>query len=148
MTKQQFMLFRLFTSLIFIYAGAKHLINATGIFKRISAGKFYLLMPYESFIKASILISGVLMILGGVALIINYKIKIAATLLLAIIIGITLTVQLENLNDLGPFFKNIAIIGSLLLIINIKNHDNKKIHHSHISSANKHSIILTEKSTS
>ena len=45
------------------------------------------------------------------------------------------SVQLDNLKDLGPFFKNVAIAGSLLFIFNYKQNENKNpvIIHSNIS---------------
>ena len=66
------------------------------------------------------------MVIAGVVLLAGIKQKIAAILLLFILISITLTVQLENLNDLGPFFKNVAIAGSLLFIINYKSNESKE----------------------
>jgi putative oxidoreductase len=129
MTKQQEWLFRSLTSLIFIYGGIKHLSHPDGIFKRIATSTVYLYLQYGEVFKAAILLSGLMMVVGGLALMLGYKSRSAAMLLLSILIPITLTTQLENLNDLGPFFKNVAISGSLLLIIKYKKNENKK--HSH-----------------
>ena len=123
MTKQQYGLFRSLTSLIFIYAGIKHLIHPQGIFKRVSASYVYELLQNEWLFRMCILLSGAVMIIAGIALLLGYKTKIAAWLLLAILVPITLSTQLENLNDLGPFFKNVAIAGSLLFIINRKKYE-------------------------
>lgn len=126
MTKQQEWLFRSLTSLIFIYGGIKHLSHPDGIFKRIASSTVYSYLQYDEVFKAAILLSGLLMVVGGLALMLGYKSRSAAMLLLSILIPITLTTQLENLNDLGPFFKNVAIAGSLLLIIKYKKNENKK----------------------
>ncbi len=126
MTKQQEWLFRSLTSLIFIYGGVKHLSHPDGIFKRIASRTVYSYLQYGEAFKAAILLSGILMIIGGFALMLGYKTRSAAILLLSILIPITLTTQLENLNDLGPFFKNVAITGSLLLITKYKKNENKK----------------------
>lgn len=129
MTKQQDWLFRSFTSLIFIYGGIKHLSHPDVVFKRIASSTVYSYLQFGEVFKAAILLSGLMMIVGGLALMLGYKSRSAAMLLLSILIPITLTTQLENLNDLGPFFKNVAIAGSLLLIIKYKKNENKK--HSH-----------------
>lgn len=63
------------------------------------------------------------MVVAGMALLLGYKSKTAAWLLLAVLVPITLSTQLENMNNLGPFFKNVAITGSLLFIINRKKHE-------------------------
>jgi putative oxidoreductase len=125
MTKQHFQLFRSFTSLIFIYAGIKHLTQPQGIFKRVSSSSIYELIQNEWLFRNAILFSGAVMVMAGIALLIGYKSRSAAWLLLAMLIPITISTQLENLNDLGPFFKNVAITGSLLLIINRKKYEIK-----------------------
>lgn len=65
------------------------------------------------------------MFIGGVALLLGYKNKTAAIILLVMLIPITLSVQLDKLSDLGPFFKNVAIAGSLLFIINSKSNEDQ-----------------------
>jgi putative oxidoreductase len=150
MTKQHFQLFRSFTSLIFIYAGIKHLTNPQGIFKRLSSSTIYELIQNEWLFRNAILFSGAVMVMAGMALLIGYKSRSAAWLLLATLIPITLSTQLENLNDLGPFFKNVAIAGSLLLIINRKKHEIKNdlsdnSHAVHQPSVLHAEIISTEK---
>src|SRR5688500_11346302 len=121
MTTPSFLLFRFLTSLIFFYAGIKHLTRPEGILKRVANSATYAYINQPYLFKAAIFISGIVMITGAMMLIAGYKKRVAAMVLLAILITITLTTQLEDLNDLGPFFKNIAIMGSLLFIINTKN---------------------------
>ena len=65
------------------------------------------------------------MFTGGIALLAGYKNRLAAMVLLIMLIPITLTVQLDNFSDLGPFFKNVAIAGSLLFIINYKSNEHE-----------------------
>lgn len=126
MTNRNFLILRLLTSFIFIYAGTKHLVNTDAIYKRVSGGTIYQIGGNESMIKLLILSSGVIMITGAIMLILGYQQKWAAGILLVMLTGITLAVQLENLNDLGPFFKNVAIAGSLLFILNAKSHESKE----------------------
>jgi putative oxidoreductase len=125
MRKHPFTILRVFTSLIFIYASTNHFFHSEKIFGKLSKTAVYQFMQNEDLFKASILLSGMAMFLGGLALFAGYKNKLAAILLLGMLIPITLTVQLDNLGDLGPFFKNVAIAGSLLFIINYKKNEIK-----------------------
>lgn len=55
--------------------------------------------------------------IAGFSLLVGYKTKWAAIVLAAVIIPITLTVQVGQIHTLGPLFKNIAILGGLLFFI-------------------------------
>lgn len=127
MTRQHYLLFRSFTSLIFIYAGIKHLLHPDAILNRILRTTAYKWLPYQEVFSIAVYASGVLMLIGGLSLLAGFKPARAAALLLAMLMPITLTIQLENLNDLGPFFKNLAIAGSLVYLIKRKEHENKNI---------------------
>lgn len=83
-------------------------------------------MPDANITFMLIYISGIIMLLASAFLAAGWHQKIAAMILLLILFPITILVQLDNLKDLGPFFKNIAKAGSLLLIINYNKHENKK----------------------
>jgi putative oxidoreductase len=126
MTQQHFVVFRSLTSLLFLYAGSKHLLHPDKILNRISQSTAYSFIENESFFKFSIYASGLIMVVASLLLLAGYQQRKAALLLLLVLVPITLTVQLENLNDLGPFFKNVAISGSLLLIIKNKKHEQTK----------------------
>lgn len=63
------------------------------------------------------------MIVAGLMLAAEWKDRKAAIALLIVLIPITISVQLDNLKDLGPFFKNVAIAGSLFFIINHKQNE-------------------------
>lgn len=123
MTKINFILFRAFTSLIFIYAGLNHFLKAEKIFTRISKSDLYGMIPNEILFKTAILMSGLIMVTGGIFLLLGFMQRKVALALLMMLIPITLSVQLDNLNDLGPFFKNVAIAGSLIFIINFKQYE-------------------------
>lgn len=116
-------LFRLLTSLIFLYAGIGHLLNSNKILIRLSKSSVFRLIDNPLIFKVSILLTGIIMIIGAIMLITNFRVKYAAAALLLVLVPITLSVQLDNLQDLGPFFKNVAISGSLLLIIKSKQHE-------------------------
>ena len=122
-TKSNFILFRALTSLIFIHAGLNHFLNAGKIINRLSKSYLYEMIPNENLFKSAIMLSGFIMIAGGFSLLIGFMQRKVALALLLMLIPITLAVQLDNLNDLGPFFKNVAIIGSLIFIINFKQYE-------------------------
>ncbi len=125
MNSFHFILFRVFTSIIFLYAGIGHVINKEKILTKLSSTQFYNVLPEKQILGMLIFLSGIVMIVAGIMLATGYKQKLAATVLLLVLIPITLSVQLENLKDLGPFFKNVAIAGSLLFIINHKKQINE-----------------------
>jgi putative oxidoreductase len=120
MTKKLYLSFRVLTSIIFLAAGIGHILNAGKVFNRLSKSTIYDLMPIPNLFVALVFSSGIIMLVGGICLVTNFKVKLAATALLLVLIPITLSVQLENLNDLGPFFKNVAISGSLIVLIKLK----------------------------
>ena len=126
MKTKHYILFRIFTSLLFLYAGIGHLLNEGKILAKLSSTQFYTILPEKSIITVLIYFSGAVMVAAGIMLAAGIKEKLAAVALLLVLIPITISVQLENLKDLGPFFKNVAIAGSLILIIyNKKQHENK-----------------------
>ena len=126
MKTKHYLLFRIFTSLIFLYAGIGHLLNEDKILSKLSSTQFYTMLPEKGIITALIYLSGIVMIAAGIMLAAGLKEKLAAIALLLVLIPITISVQIENLKDLGAFFKNVAIAGSLLFIIyNKKQHENK-----------------------
>lgn len=116
-------LFRLLTSLIFLYAGIGHLFNSEKILARLSKSSLYRMIDNPAIFTTSILLTGLIMIAGAIMLIANYRVKYAAIALLLVLVPITISVQLDNLKDLGPFFKNVAISGSLFLLIKSKQHE-------------------------
>lgn len=122
-SKINFILFRALTSLIFIYAGLNHFLKAEKIFTRISKSDLYGMIPNENLFKTAIFMSGFIMVTGGVFLLIGFMQRKVSLALIIMLIPITLTVQLDNLNDLGPFFKNVAITGSLIFILNFKQYE-------------------------
>ena len=64
--------------------------------------------------RTAVILSGVVMLIAGIALLIGFKTRIAAIVLIAILSPITLTVQVGQVETLGPLFKNVALLGALL----------------------------------
>ncbi len=123
MTKNLYLSFRVLTSLIFLTAGIGHVLNTGKVLNRLSTSTIYHLIPMPGLFSALVFLSGIVLLAGGLCLIANYKVRLAASALLLVLIPITLSVQLENLNDLGPFFKNVAISGSLIVLIKLKKNE-------------------------
>lgn len=107
------LIFRILFSLIFIVAGAGHLLSPDGIVRRLQAapGAFLVeaLPP-----KLVVFASGGVLLIGGLALLTGLLTRWAAVALAAVLIPITLTVQVGGGEMLGPLFKNVALMGGLL----------------------------------
>ncbi len=121
-----YVLFRALTSFIFLYAGFKHLIHTDKIFSRIKQCSLYQWAPSQPLYTSLITLSGVVMVVAALFLLAGKYQKWAAAVLLIILTGISITIQLEDLNDLGPFFKNVAIAGSLLFLFKNNNYELQK----------------------
>lgn len=108
------LVFRIFLSLIFIVAGTNHVVQTRAVTERlmsIEAGQLL-----GSYLPPELLVisSGISMVLAGIALILGYHTQKAAFALMFILIPITLTVQTQGMHTLGPFFKNIGLLGGLI----------------------------------
>ncbi len=126
---KHFLIFRVTTSLIFLYAGFNHLLNAGKVTMRLQKSWIYTQLSYPDFFAAMVYISGAGMITGALWLISGYRSRAAAVVLLALLVPVTLAVQLDNVADLGPFFKNVAIGGALFFIINQKKYETENLVH-------------------
>ncbi|WP_437395050.1 DoxX family protein [Flagellimonas lutimaris] len=108
---------RVMVSLIFIVASLNHLINTDKAVARIENAKFGALGHLLGAPEISVIASGVVMLLVGIALAVGFKTKWSALLLILMLIPITLTIQVGQMATVGPLFKNIAILGGLLFFV-------------------------------
>lgn len=108
-------MFRVFSSLIFLVAALGHIRAPEAIAQRLEnadiGAQIAAILPAVPLV----VLSGVVMLIGGVALAIGFKTRLSALVLIACLIPITIAVQLEP-NSTGPLFKNISIFGSLIYI--------------------------------
>ncbi|MCP2044307.1 DoxX family membrane protein [Pontibacter sp. HSC-36F09] len=114
--KISFLVLRIMGSLIFIMAGFNHLLLTAGAAARLEKAPFAHLASWIAPAETLIILSGVGLLIGGSMLLAGFKTRLAAALLLGILIPITLTVQV-GAEGSGPLFKNIALIGMLMFFI-------------------------------
>lgn len=105
---------RVMLSLIFIVASTSHFFKLEQTVKRIEAANFSFIANIAGTPEIAVILSGILMLIAGIALLVGFKTKISAIILIAVLIPITLTVQVGQTATLGPLFKNIAILGGLI----------------------------------
>jgi putative oxidoreductase len=105
---------RIMLSLIFIVASTNHIFNTEKIVSRIENANMGFIGYFLGTPKLAVILSGIVMLIAGLTLLIGFKTRIAALILIAILIPITLTIQVGQITTLGPLFKNVAILGGLL----------------------------------
>ncbi len=118
---------RVFLSGIFIVAGFNHLFNIEKVASRLAHANFIEILSAMVDPKWLIILSGIVMIIAGISFLIGFKTKWAAIILVAVLIPITITIQVGQLETMGPLFKNIAIFGGLLFFILNDTTQTKKI---------------------
>lgn len=116
-SRRSIQLLRVLLSGIFLIASSSHLLNVEQTVKRIDQASFKGVAYFFGNPELLVVLSGIAMLLAGLAFLIGFKTRWAAIVLLAVLIPITLTVQVGQINSLGPLFKNVAIIGGLLFFI-------------------------------
>lgn len=107
--------FRVFSSLIFLVAGIGHIRAPEGIVQRLSNAAVGAQITQLFPATPLVVLSGIIMLFAGFALAIGFRTRLAALVLIACLIPITIAVQLEH-GATGPLFKNISIFGSLIFI--------------------------------
>ncbi len=116
-SRRSVQMLRVLVSGIFLVAGFNHLLNVEKTAQRIEQASFKGIAHFFGEPNWLIVLSGILMVAAGFIFLIGYKTKWAAMILMAILIPITLTVQVGQITTLGPLFKNMAILGGLLFLI-------------------------------
>ncbi|AUC84011.1 hypothetical protein CW731_01310 [Polaribacter sp. ALD11] len=105
---------RIMLSLIFIVASTSHFFNTQKTVNRIEQANMGFIGNIFGSPEIAVIISGIVMGIASISLLIGFKTRIAAMLLIAILIPITLTIQVGQMTTLGPLFKNVALLGGLL----------------------------------
>ena len=106
-------IFRAMASSIFIVAGFGHLASPGTIIARLESAAFGYVPLALAPAGVHVAAAGVVLLLGGLALMAGFFTRLAALALIGVLVPITLTVQLGP-GQTGPLFKNVAILGSLI----------------------------------
>ncbi|WP_289021722.1 DoxX family protein [uncultured Salegentibacter sp.] len=128
-SRRSIQLLRVMLSGIFLVASLHHLLNIEKTVKRIDQANFKGVAYFFGNPEILVILSGVVMLIAGFGLLIGFKTRWAAIILMLVLIPITLTVQVGQITSLGPLFKNIAIAGGLLFFIlnNFKDQQTTKV---------------------
>ncbi|MBZ9630362.1 DoxX family protein [Salegentibacter sp. LM13S] len=116
-SRRSIQVFRVMLSGIFLVASLHHLLNVDKTVQRIDQANFKGIAYFFGHPEFMVIISGIVMLLAGSSLLIGYKTRWSSIILLAVLIPITLTIQVGQITTLGPLFKNVAISGGLLFFI-------------------------------
>lgn len=118
---------RIMLSGIFLVAGFNHVAAPQDVANRLAASSMYEFFPEFIDPRVLAIVVGVGLLIGGLLLLTDKYTRYAAMLLLALLIPITISVQLQGLETMGPLFKNVAIAGALLFFINNQFDKSKEI---------------------
>lgn len=107
---------RVLYSLIFILSGVNHLIN----FSRISEYTASLGVPAPAL---ATIITGIMILAGGLSILIGYKVKVGALLLIIFLVPVTLVAHnfwaiedaVQSQIQMVMFLKNLALLGGALV---------------------------------
>ncbi|TXD31451.1 DoxX family membrane protein [Lujinxingia vulgaris] len=102
---------------IFIVAGLNHLIDPSRTAARLESSPMGFLATAIAPAQPLVVLSGVALLIGGLALLLGLYTRAAALGLLTLLIPITVTVQVGSMASMGPLFKNIGLAGGLLFFI-------------------------------
>lgn len=112
--KPSILIFRIMLSSIFLVAGINHLLKPEKVATRLENAKMGFIATSFASPEILVIIGGIGLLIGGLLLLVGFKTKLAAALLILMIIPITLTIQVANPEGLGPLFKNIGLTGGLI----------------------------------
>ena len=109
-----YLAFRVLVSPIFLVSGLAHLVKPAALAARLESAPFGDLATALAPATVLIVASGVALFAGGLALLLGFKTRLAALGLVAVLIPITITVQIGNPSGPGPLLKNVGLLGALV----------------------------------
>ncbi len=107
------LIFRIALSLIFIVGGLGHFIEHRQMLLRMSESPWAGLIETAGNPSLLLWLSGVVFVAAGIALAAGFAVRLSALALFVTLIPITVTIHIAP-GHVGPFFKNIAILGALV----------------------------------
>ena len=105
--------FRVLFSVLFVVAGGMHLVAPDRVARRLAASPIAHFVTWVASPRVLVLAAGVVLLVAGLALLLGLGTRWAALALIGVLVPITITVQ-GGSGELGPLFKNIAILGGLI----------------------------------
>src|SRR5699024_3482790 len=99
-SKRSVQVLRILLSGIFLLAGSNHLLQVEKTVKRIEMAEFKGFAYFFGNPEILVILSGVVMLVAGISFLIGFKTRWAAVVLLAVLIPITITVQIGQVNSL------------------------------------------------
>ena len=115
--KPSVLIFRIMLSSIFLVAAIQHLLKPEKVATRLANAKMGFIATSFASPLILVIIAGIGLLIGGLLLLVGFKTKLAAALLILMIIPITRTIQIGNPEELGPLFKNIGLIEGLIFFL-------------------------------
>jgi putative oxidoreductase len=109
--------FRLLTSLIFIIGGLGHFGQHTVMLDRMAESPWFPIVRRIGDPAWLLWLSGAVFVVAGISLALGWMTRASALLLFLTLVPVTIAVHLvPDASHVGPLFKNIAILGALLLL--------------------------------
>ena len=109
--------FRVMLSGIFLVASINHLIHPEEVAQKLLNSPLAWLATWMAPPEFLATAAGIGLLVGGLALLLGFQTRWAALVLIALLIPITLTVQVGQIETIGPLFKNIGLAGGLLFFL-------------------------------
>ncbi|MCO4092941.1 MAG: DoxX family protein [Sphingorhabdus sp.] len=110
-------LFRLLTSLIFIIGGLGHFGQHDVMLERMEESPWARTVNMIGDPSLMLWLSGIAFVVAGTTLALGWMTRASALVLFATLVPVTIAIHVvPDTSHVGPLFKNVAILGALLLI--------------------------------
>ncbi len=106
--------FRALFSVIFIVAGVGHLFRSAVFVERMQHGPVGQLVASLAPAELLVVGTGVVLLAAGVGLLVGYRTRMAALMLIAVLVPVTVSAHVGVAGDPGPLLQNVALLGGLL----------------------------------
>lgn len=106
--------FRTLFSGIFVIAGVGHLVQPGVFVARMLKGPVGQRVAERAPAELLVIATGVVLLGAGVGLLVGYRTRIAALMLIGVLVPITVSTHLGVGGDPGPLLKNVALLGGLI----------------------------------